>query len=303
MDQFWLTRAVDSPLSVPALACVGAPGIAAAEIVTQHCLPLGRGARVLILAADEGVGLFTLQLCRRADAGLHLVAQVPAPRPAPRAVPSSTSSSASGSGTGTARTPQQAMECSKANGAHEVIVGDADWALTSILYAGSVDLLVDASGTAAAAASASATSRVMAPGGTVLVFDPLEQSGPRGYFGKHSGMFTMGTGWKLGRRLKSTGHSRQAPVASGTSSSQPDWLSVGGIATLSQHPNQVQDALAALAHAVADGSIRPHFAHVSLPRANAHLIPGMMARTSPDPVLSPLSASDAADTVAITLTD
>lgn len=100
------------------IAALPATGAMAYQVQQHYCEQLERGSRVLILNAHDGVGLLTMQACVRL--GLIIVAQCP---------PSATDGYA----------------IAQANGAHEVVVGEALWAINS-LHESSFDLVVDTIG-------------------------------------------------------------------------------------------------------------------------------------------------------------
>lgn len=139
----------DHSLPVESLSALAGPGIVAEEILMRFCAPLPRSSRVLILNANEGVGLLTLQACTRMKDVLELSVSTHAP----------------------ASAGQNAVALGEANDAHEVVVGDAGWALSSVWRASSFDLVIDT--TPSSTKCRDAARRVLVPGGTLVSYDPL----------------------------------------------------------------------------------------------------------------------------------
>lgn len=118
IDQELLLPAPEGCLSPEELAALPTAGIVVHQIVQNHCVPLPRGSRVLVLNAHDGVGLLTIQQAHRL--GLVIVAQVPPGVP-------------------------DAIAVCRANGAVEVITGEPLWAI-NLLHESSFALVVDTVG-------------------------------------------------------------------------------------------------------------------------------------------------------------
>lgn len=118
VEQDLVAKAPEDCLTVEQIAALPAAGVLAHQIMQNYCANLPKGARILILNAHDGVGLLSLQEC--ASLGPVIVAQCPA-------------------------TINDGVAVCEANGAHEVVVGDALWAMNT-LHESSFDLVLDTIG-------------------------------------------------------------------------------------------------------------------------------------------------------------
>lgn len=118
IDQDLIAKAPEDCLTTEEIAALPAVGVMAYQIMTNHCSQLKRGSRILILNAHDGVGLLTMQEAN--NLGLIIVAHCP-------------------------EFISDGVALCEANGAHEVVVGDALWALNS-LHESSFDLVLDTVG-------------------------------------------------------------------------------------------------------------------------------------------------------------
>ena len=118
IDQEHVALAPENCLSNEQIAALPATGVMVHQIVQNHCTMLPRGARVLILNAHDGVGLLALQESSRL--GLVVIAHVPT-------------------------TAADGVSICQANGAAEVITGDALWAI-NLLHESSFHLVIDTEG-------------------------------------------------------------------------------------------------------------------------------------------------------------
>lgn len=153
MDRMCLAKAPHNGfLTTEALSALAGPGMVAEEILARYGVPLSHGARVLILDANEGVGLLTLQAFARLrdQSNLRIVAH------AQQAAADS------------------AVALCTANGADEVVVGGASWAMSSILRDNNFNLVVDPC-ISRGSGVAEAARRVLSPGGTFVSYDPFDK--------------------------------------------------------------------------------------------------------------------------------
>ncbi|UZJ51610.1 hypothetical protein CBS101457_000930 [Exobasidium rhododendri] len=118
IDQNLVAKAPQDCLTTEEIAALPSVGILAHQMTTSHCSQLKRGSRILILNAHDGVGLLTMQ--ESANMGLIIVAHCPA-------------------------SISDGVALCEANGASEVVIGDALWALNS-LHESSFDLVIDTAG-------------------------------------------------------------------------------------------------------------------------------------------------------------
>jgi NADPH:quinone reductase-like Zn-dependent oxidoreductase len=118
IDQNLLAKAPENCLTTEEIAALPSVGVMAHQLMTNHCSQLKRGSRLLILNAHDGVGLLTMQ--ESANLGLIIVAHCP-------------------------DSISDGVALCEANGAHEVVIGDALWAINS-LHEGSFDLILDTVG-------------------------------------------------------------------------------------------------------------------------------------------------------------
>lgn len=118
IDQDLCALAPEGRLNAEQIAALPSTGVMVHQIVQNHCMVLPRGARVLILNAHDGIGLLAMQEASRL--GLIIIAHVPA-------------HAADG------------VSICEANGATEVITGEALWAI-NLLHESSFNLIVDTIG-------------------------------------------------------------------------------------------------------------------------------------------------------------
>ncbi|KAK0550324.1 hypothetical protein OC846_003709 [Tilletia horrida] len=118
IDSVYVCKAPEDCLTTEQISALPAAGLLSYEIVATYCNQLERGSRVLILNAHDGVGLLVMQ--QSIELGLIIVAQCP-------------TAIADG------------VTVCRANGAHEVVVGEPLWAINS-LHESSFDLVVDTVG-------------------------------------------------------------------------------------------------------------------------------------------------------------
>lgn len=118
IDQDLIAKAPEDCLTTEEIAALPAVGVMAYQMMLNHCSQLKRGSRILILNAHDGVGLLTMQEAN--NLGLIIVAHCP-------------------------DSISDGVTLCEANGAHEVVVGDALWALNS-LHESSFDLVLDTVG-------------------------------------------------------------------------------------------------------------------------------------------------------------
>lgn len=118
IDQDLVARAPEGRLSAEQIAALPSTGVMVHQIVQNHCMMLPRGSRVLILNAHDSIGLLAMQEASRL--GLIIIAHVPV-------------HAADG------------VSICEANGATEVITGDALWAI-NLLHESSFNLIVDTVG-------------------------------------------------------------------------------------------------------------------------------------------------------------
>ena len=118
IDQDLVARAPEGRLSAEQIAALPSTGVMVHQIVQNHCMMLPRGSRVLILNAHDSIGLLAMQEASRL--GLIIIAHVPV-------------QAADG------------VSICEANGATEVITGDALWAI-NLLHESSFNLIVDTVG-------------------------------------------------------------------------------------------------------------------------------------------------------------
>jgi NADPH:quinone reductase-like Zn-dependent oxidoreductase len=113
IDRHLVAKAPQDCLTTEQIAALPANGVIAFQVMRDHCGQIPRGARILVLNAHDGIGLLTMQEC--AGLGLIIVAHCPP-------------------------TASDGYAICQANGAHEVIVGEALWAINS-LHESSFDLV------------------------------------------------------------------------------------------------------------------------------------------------------------------
>ena len=119
VDQEYVAPAPDSRrLTAEQIAALPATGVMVHQIVQHHCMVLPKGSRVLILNAHDNIGLLAMQETSRL--GLVIVAHVP-------------------------DTAADGVSICRANGAVEVISGDALWAI-NMLHESSFALIIDTIG-------------------------------------------------------------------------------------------------------------------------------------------------------------
>ncbi|CAO1625125.1 unnamed protein product [Parajaminaea phylloscopi] len=118
IDQHLVTKAPEDCLTVEQIAALPSAGVLAHQVMQNHCANLPKGARILVLNAHDGIGLLTMQEC--AALGPVIVAHCPA-------------------------SVSDGVAVCEANGAHEVVVGEALWAMNT-LHESSFDLVLDTIG-------------------------------------------------------------------------------------------------------------------------------------------------------------
>ncbi|KAE8212774.1 hypothetical protein CF327_g3636 [Tilletia walkeri] len=118
VEAAFVCKAPEDCLTTEQISALPAAGLLSYEIVATYCNQLERGSRVLILNAHDGVGLLVMQ--QSVELGLIIVAQCPT-------------------------AVADGVAVCRANGAHEVVVGEPLWAVNS-LHESSFDLVVDTVG-------------------------------------------------------------------------------------------------------------------------------------------------------------
>lgn len=118
IEQQLVSKAPEDCLTVEQIAALPSAGVLAFQVMQNYCANLPKGARILILSAHDGVGLLAMQEC--ASLGPVIVAHCPA-------------------------SVSDGVAVCEANGAHEVVVGEALWAMNT-LHESSFDLVLDTIG-------------------------------------------------------------------------------------------------------------------------------------------------------------